>query len=509
MRTVAVGAGLAAYAVFAATVLWLYAPGTDDLPVALSPCPDGPHESPREVPFYEVLDAPRWIALCAELPPGPDLLVLPRLSGNAIEVTIDGQVRLRVGAPDRPANFWLQPQRVPLEGLPPRERALRLELFGHYDLGIRVAPYLTTWRGGGWRAAALSWLTEDLVALVTGLNLGVGLLLTAYGLLRRRERGEYLLLGMTSVTAALYMLDFQPGGGIASTSLFLLRRKLSLAGAYFTIAGLAAGLERTARVRWRVGATSLAAAAVLAAITLLQPDLVALKRASTWAAALVIPIALAGVVVAVRRFEPLFAALWVFFGASAVHVLLNVGFHFGHLFLLHYGILAGTLAAGLRAAIQLSRLGSDLERASRAALTDPLTGARNRAFCENLTLASTDAVAVVDFDDFKRVNDLHGHARGDRLLVDFVIAARGRLRPSDQVVRMGGDEFALLIRQADEATAARICDQILTLWRSSSADLDPSASFGVTEVGTRSFEECVARADAQMYARKSVARRAT
>ena len=209
--------------------------------------------------------------------------------------------------------------------------------------------------------ALLSWLTEDLVALVTGLNLGVGLLLAAYGLQRRRERGEYLLLGLTSLTAALFMLDFQPGGEASTIASLLLRRKISLAGAYLTVAGLVASLERSARVRRRVGFLFFIAAAALSTIAFVQPDLAALKSVSSWAATLTIPFTLYAVVLAVRRLEPTFAALWVFFGASALHALVNITFQLGHLFLLQYGILAGTLAAGVRTSTQLTRVARDLD----------------------------------------------------------------------------------------------------------------------------------------------------
>ena len=175
-----------------------------------------------------------------------------------------------------------------------------------------------------------------------------------------------------------------------------------------------------------------------------------------------------------------------------MHVLVNVGGAHGHLFLLQFGILAGTVAAGFRSSVQLTRVAVDLEQASRAAMTDPLTGARNRAFCEQLALASTDVVALVDFDDFKRVNDELGHPRGDRLLVDFVLAARSRLRTNDHVVRLGGDEFALVLRQVDLRSAHRICLEVLEAWKETSADVAPlrvvrtgPGGCGLVRVGAR------------------------
>lgn len=505
MRALAIACGLVVYLGFALLVLWLQAPTANDLELVLRAC-DAPEQAPVE-PFYEVLRSPRSIRLCGVAPPGPELLVLPRLSGNALAVRVEGALRYRVGTLERPANFWLQPQRVPLDDAPDRPRAIEIELGGLYDLGLRTPALLTFWASGGRRADALAWINGDLIALATGFNLGVGLLLLVYGFKRRRERSEYLILGVSSLCAAVYMLDFHPGGGGGNVTSYLVRRQLSLVGAYFTVACLVVGLERAAALRRRLGPIAYAVAGGLSLLVLSQRDLVGVKSASGWAAALAIPLMLYGVGVAASRLEPVYVALWVFFGASALHVLVNVGLARGHLFLLHFGILAGTLAAGFRSSVQLTRVATDLERASRAAMTDPLTGARNRAFCEHLALGATDAVALVDFDDFKRVNDEHGHLRGDRLLVDFVLAARGRLRANDHVVRLGGDEFVLVLRQVDLRSAHRICEEVVAAWRRSAGDLAPGASFGVAQVGAGSFEQALARADERMYEAKPVAGR--
>jgi diguanylate cyclase (GGDEF)-like protein len=183
--------------------------------------------------------------------------------------------------------------------------------------------------------------------------------------------------------------------------------------------------------------------------------------------------------------------------------MINLATGAGHLFLVHYGLLAGALASGLRITSQLAAMSNDLELASRAALTDPLTGARNRAFCENLRIAPGDVVAVVDFDRFKDVNDHHGHERGDRLLSEFVRAALFRLRGNDHVIRLGGDEFALVVRDADPASAARVVEEVLASWRASATDLVPTASVGLTRVGDRTFTAALAEADRQMYRAKT------
>jgi diguanylate cyclase (GGDEF)-like protein len=109
---------------------------------------------------------------------------------------------------------------------------------------------------------------------------------------------------------------------------------------------------------------------------------------------------------------------------------------------------------------ELVSVGVELE--SRAT-TDPLTGLANRAaFHEQLAamLAQPErrqaktAVLFVDLDDFKDVNDSHGHAAGDALLCIVADRLRETVRPGDVVARLGGDEFALLLNGVPDWAAA-------------------------------------------------------
>ena len=101
----------------------------------------------------------------------------------------------------------------------------------------------------------------------------------------------------------------------------------------------------------------------------------------------------------------------------------------------------------------------ELDRASR---TDPLTGCLNRrGFRERLDAelararrdGSEVALIVVDLDDFKGVNDRHGHAAGDELLCWVARTLEDALRVEDMVARLGGDEFALVLSGADPLVA--------------------------------------------------------
>jgi diguanylate cyclase (GGDEF)-like protein len=105
-------------------------------------------------------------------------------------------------------------------------------------------------------------------------------------------------------------------------------------------------------------------------------------------------------------------------------------------------------------------------KAMQLALTDPLTGLGNhRNFQERLQrelgrAEETDglvSVCLLDLDDFKRINDQHGHPAGDRVLAQIST----RLRQGGEAFRLGGDEFAVLLPGLDEAAALEVARSVV------------------------------------------------
>jgi len=115
------------------------------------------------------------------------------------------------------------------------------------------------------------------------------------------------------------------------------------------------------------------------------------------------------------------------------------------------------------------RLEADL---ARLAFHDPLTGLANRALLNDRVahaMARTErepglvAMLLLDVDDFKRINDAHGHDVGDRLLVAVARRLRETVRTGATIARLGGDEFAVLIEGlAEEAGALTIAQRVVT-----------------------------------------------
>ena len=107
-----------------------------------------------------------------------------------------------------------------------------------------------------------------------------------------------------------------------------------------------------------------------------------------------------------------------------------------------------------------------IDELRRAALTDPLTGLPNRrAFFDTLNAqAASDepaCLAMIDMDYFKQVNDRFGHATGDSVLVEFAEIARKSFRASDMVARIGGEEFAVILRGATIEQACQVVQRLV------------------------------------------------
>jgi diguanylate cyclase (GGDEF)-like protein len=117
----------------------------------------------------------------------------------------------------------------------------------------------------------------------------------------------------------------------------------------------------------------------------------------------------------------------------------------------------------------------------RQATTDSLTGLSNRRHFESvmqkeeLLLArrgSAASLLMLDIDHFKGFNDNFGHETGNRILVAFGVALRNCLRRSDEVARIGGDEFVVLLRDCDSEHAARVAAKVLLVASETSVRID-------------------------------------
>jgi len=166
----------------------------------------------------------------------------------------------------------------------------------------------------------------------------------------------------------------------------------------------------------------------------------------------------------------------------------------------------------------------EMERRLREqARTDALTGAVTRRYFRELAQrelarvrrhGGAMSIVTLDVDHFKKINDAHGHAVGDRVLQALAGICNGLLRGQDVLGRLGGDEFALLLPDTDGAMAAKVAERLRTalaaveLAGAAAPAVHFTASIGVAALSPddAGIEELLLRADMALYSAKRAGR---
>lgn len=164
-----------------------------------------------------------------------------------------------------------------------------------------------------------------------------------------------------------------------------------------------------------------------------------------------------------------------------------------------------------------------MESLRRRAETDALTGLANRSVfqaryrevvCDSLNHGSASALVLIDLDRFKEMNDTFGHAAGDACLCEVAMRLRRAFHNAGLVARIGGDEFALILRApVAPAQIARVLQEAVVMlcrplfWNG--LRLDIGASIGASLVGRphrRKIADLFAEADSALYDAKAAGR---
>lgn len=172
----------------------------------------------------------------------------------------------------------------------------------------------------------------------------------------------------------------------------------------------------------------------------------------------------------------------------------------------------------LFAYIVLMNLQKAEERLKNASLTDPLTGLNNRRYLDTLIekeIARADrykesfSIVSLDLDRFKRVNDTWGHPIGDEVLKLTANTVKDSIRESDILVRMGGEEFAVLLPHTDADAAYKIAERARKAIEEANHPIagKVTASFGVAERQSgESYNSLYRRVDKALYKAKDSGR---
>ena len=170
-----------------------------------------------------------------------------------------------------------------------------------------------------------------------------------------------------------------------------------------------------------------------------------------------------------------------------------------------------------RTLLLLNQLDTTEQKLRILSVTDDLTGAHNRRYffdLANIEIARIEryggmlCLAIMDFDNFKTINDHYGHMAGDQALFLVSRICQENIRETDTFARYGGDEFVFLFPQTDEAQARdcleRLQVQISEAVISNEAPVHPHVSIGLFcySARTRTLDDLLHKADVALYRAK-------
>lgn len=169
------------------------------------------------------------------------------------------------------------------------------------------------------------------------------------------------------------------------------------------------------------------------------------------------------------------------------------------------------------------RMNEELEQAKRAVLVDPLTRLWNRAGGEEFLARQHQmaiqrgerfCIAIIDIDHFKKVNDTHGHTVGDEVLREVARRVLRSIRQNDFACRMGGEEFLLMIADAEAKNVLEVAQRVRQEIRATPVEVDGKAVEVTASIGLAyfdpaasvSYEEVIKLADEGLYRAKQSGR---
>ena len=147
--------------------------------------------------------------------------------------------------------------------------------------------------------------------------------------------------------------------------------------------------------------------------------------------------------------------------------------------------------------------------------TDALTGTYNRRylnefFTDYLKILKREkndfSLLIADLDDFKKINDTYGHEGGDKVLIEFSKIVRDTIRKSDFIVRLGGDEFIILLPNTNSNSAKILGNKIINNIKEYNklSKINFSVSIGISsyEENDLDINDIISRADKLLYEAK-------
>lgn len=426
-------------------------------------------------------------------------LYIPQVDNSYLAIYIDDKQIGTLGFRDtKTGHFWYQP--VIFE-LPENFNSITLEISGIYELGIDFGTYIIDSSQLS-KYNILLFLTNSLLHINIGLSLTISVILYAISKnLMPEKRKVYLSLGLGSFLGSIWMFDLVGFPSLGSQATFLLLRKVFVSSAYFGLSMFIMGFSNIYFEKKIKLDNLFALLTLVTGVALFFPTTPYMFKTFTNVASLVL--SLSAVYIFLRSFRiysNLLFGFIAFFATCIIYDAIVMMFSFNLKLMSSYGIAAIFAGLAYSVVFEYKEMFVKVTLTHMKSITDELTGAYNRGVLSEIITSENDTFVYIDLDNLKDINDIYGHDVGDEILKLLVETLRNHLRSTDFVVRMGGDEFLVILKDCTNDKANEIFERLSVAF-TKNHPLHPTFSYGIL-MFEKSFYETLKNVDILMYKMK-------
>ncbi|MFN8411504.1 MAG: diguanylate cyclase [Anaerolineales bacterium] len=435
---------------------------------------------------------------------GDSLIFRP--GGYAFAVLLNGQQIAEVGELDEPtANVWNSVQLIPLTNLRPDTNTLQIKLSSaNRAVGLGTSPYIDNLKTSINKITFINWMANDFLLINQGAGLIVGIILIAIAYSRLKAHNTELYMGIATILASIYVFDFDMRASTGSLAILLIVRKICLMSGYLGTLFFVFGLETYQQANVRIS-RFLAIPTVIASVILaIQPSQYSFSIVLIYLnIILFINLVTACVIIfRNRNIKDWLIIPAILLALSILESIVAMLFVRPWPFMTQYIVLFSSVFFGLNLILEFHQLYHENIALKVKANIDPLTGVFNRNILTDSLVQQYNTLALIDLDNFKYYNDRHGHSEGDKLLLLFVDVLHQNMRQDDLTVRIGGDEFLLLLHSNTLDQAQGLLERINKQFSKITPDQRVDLSYGIDLIKD-SLEKSISFADKRMYEMKT------
>ncbi|NUV00549.1 hypothetical protein XO12_10820 [Marinitoga sp. 1154] len=425
-------------------------------------------------------------------------IVFPEISANYAELYLNDVLIKKFGFnKNNLFNIYLKPHLILLNNLKDQNK-LKLVIYDLYKGGIRITPVLIP-ESKLHEYLLLYFINYGLISSIGGIILFLIILIISYIFFLDRKSVNHLynyLFSMFFLFIATIDFHYYSFGNMYT---FLLLKKI------FYISMLLAFLFFLNTVTLKQNKYKIIN--IIIKISIIIPiffyliakdyyQLMNYYNLFSW-----IPTALLLYIIILYNKNVKYTFLLTFLAATIIHDLILVNFSINNSkFLFSYGIFSYTILVGISLVEEIRKAHIKMRKISLKALKDPLTNAYNRLFLKQIHFNENDSLIFFDLNDLKKINNKHGHKKGDEVLIYTVETVRKHLRKEDYIIRLGGDEFLVILKNCDIKIAKEKFSKIQEDLKN--YNIPVFISYGIVQYKD-SLDKTIKRADKYMYKMKS------